>query len=390
MACYIASRENRFYVNVEESFGAVAAVTASHRFTASAMEVKEEALYPQRRDKTGTRTRGPVMGPLRRKVQFAVKSYLVGTEAGTAPNYGPLVHSAMGKEPLVSAGGIVESVPASNRIRFTTPHEMVAGQGVSFGGEVRFVAAVVDEFTVELNIPFTLVPGPGALTGPTVSYALGNDLKSLSLFDYWSPESAVQRIVSGGVVNRMTISVNGDVHDLEFAGPARDVIDSSSFENGVGELMAFPLEPAVAATYEAVPVSGHLGQAWIGAVPSQFLTLTKASVELDNGVEMRSSEFGSSLPRCVVPGAREVTFDCMLYGRDDGATKEIYQAARTRSPLQVMLQLGQQGGQMMGVYVKSLVPEVPEFVDKETRLQWKLSGCLAEGSSDDELYIAFA
>jgi hypothetical protein len=390
MACYIASRENRFYVNVEQSFGAVAAVTAAHRFAASGLDISEEAVYPQRRDKTGTRTRGPVAGPLRRKVDFAVKSYLVGTEAGTSPNCGPLIQSAMGKAPLVSAGGIVESLPAVNRIRFTTAHSLVLGQGVSFGGEVRFVVAVVDDYTVELNVPFTLAPGAGALTGPTVSYSLGNDLKSLSLYDYWSPDSAVQRLVCGGVVDRMKVSVNGDVHDLEFSGPGCDVIDSASFTSGLGQLSAFPVEPALAAEYRAVPVSGHLGQAWIGAIPSQFSTLTKASMELDNGVEMRSLEFGSSVPRCFVPGPREVSFDFMLFGRDDVATTAVYQAARTRSPLQMMLQLGQQGGQMMGIYVKSMVPEVPEFEDKESRLQWKFSGCLAEGSGDDELYITFA
>jgi hypothetical protein len=55
-----------------------------------------------------------------------------------------------------------------------------------------------------------------------------------------------------------------------------------------------------------------------------------------------------------------------------------------------MFQLGQEAGQMFGIYMKGLVPEVPEFDDAETRLQWHFSNCRAQGTIDDELVIAFA
>jgi hypothetical protein len=35
------------------------------------------------------------------------------------------------------------------------------------------------------------------------------------------------------------------------------------------------------------------------------------------------------------------------------------------------------------------VPEVPEFDDSQTRLQWKLSGSRAQGTGNDEMYVAF-
>ena len=67
----------------------------------------------------------------------------------------------------------------------------------------------------------------------------------------------------------------------------------------------------------------------------------------------------------------------------------LYQASRQRSPIGVMLQLGQQEGQLFGVYLKSVVPEVPEFDDGETRLQWQFSNCRAQGTFNDELFVAF-
>jgi hypothetical protein len=54
-----------------------------------------------------------------------------------------------------------------------------------------------------------------------------------------------------------------------------------------------------------------------------------------------------------------------------------------------MLQLGHQPGQLFGAYLKSVQLESPDFDDAETRLRWKFSGCRAQGTSDDEMMIAF-
>jgi hypothetical protein len=54
-----------------------------------------------------------------------------------------------------------------------------------------------------------------------------------------------------------------------------------------------------------------------------------------------------------------------------------------------MLQLGQQTGQLFGVYLKSVLPQVPEFDDSENRLKWRFRSSRAQGSIDDELIAAF-
>jgi hypothetical protein len=308
---------------------------------------------------------------------------------GVAPGYGPLFEASMGGGPLVFAGGVIDSVIAPGVLRLTTSHGLAVGQGVSFGGEIRFVTSLVDDYTIGLNAAFSVAPSSGSSLGQTVSYSLSKELPSLSVYDFWSPVSAVQRIACGAMVDQMKVAVNGDVHEFEFSGPACDILDDSSFVSGAGGLAEFPEEPAVASGVSLPPVPGHLGQAWLGAQPEQFVTITKASISLQNNVELRAREFGALTARCGVPGERLVTFDCSLFGRDDAATKGLYQAARQRSGIQVMLQLGQQSGQLLGVYAKSVVPEVPRFDDRESRLQWSFSGCMAQGNGEDELYIAF-
>jgi hypothetical protein len=214
-------------------------------------------------------------------------------------------------------------------------------------------------------------------------------LASFNVFDYWSPETAVHRILAGTAVDRMTVKINGDFHEFEFRGPARDLIDSVSFTPGEGSLTEFPEEPNLV-DFESNIVPGHLGQVWLGASPERFYTVTDAEFRIDNNIDLRDREFGSTLPRCLSAGLRDVRLNFTLHEQDDEATKGLYQAARQRSPISVMFQLGQQPGQLFGIYLKSIIPEVPEFDDGETRLQWRFTDSRAHGTINDEVFVAFA
>jgi hypothetical protein len=154
-------------------------------------------------------------------------------------------------------------------------------------------------------------------------------------------------------------------------------------------MSSFPAEP-VLGTFDLSVIPGNLGQAWIGASPQQFQTVTAASLKLSNNLDTRTREFGSATPLAVAPGDRSVFLDLSLFEKDDVATAGLYQAARQRSPISVMIQLGQAQGQLFGVYLKSVVPEMPQFDDTETRLQWRFQKSQAQGTCDDEIAVAFA
>jgi hypothetical protein len=390
MSCYISSNNNRFYTATEPDYGEVAAITADNRFPAVKLAVKQVKEHAQRKDKTGGRTFIGVPLGVRKKTTFELQTYLTGwSDPASQPGYGPLFQGAMGGTPMHHTGKIVDSLLSPARIKFTTAHALVTGQAVAFGGEIRFVAAIVDPQTVEVNAPFSIQPTAGSPTGPTLTYGLGDDLPSVSIFDYWSPVSAVQRIVAGSAIDKMSIKMNSDFHEFDFRGGAKDVLDSSSFITNEGELSQFPAEPAVTEfAYDVIP--GHLGQIWLGNDPTRFYTVTAGEVLLNNNLDLRNAEFGSEGPQCISAGRREVLMDISLYEQANTATKILYQAARQRSPISAMIQLGQQPGQLFGMYLKSLVPEVPEFIDNETRLQWRFSNNQAQGTLNDELVVAFA
>jgi hypothetical protein len=390
MASYISSNANRFYTALEESYGRVAAITSGHRIPALKLTMRQQLEVKERKDKTGSRTFQGLPAGGRRRTDFELRTYLTSwpkTEPG--PSYGPLFQAALGGAPLGFGGATVASSTPAGRLMFTQPHGLTAGQAVCFAGEIRFVAALADAKTVQLNVPFTTTPAAGATAGGTVTYTPATELPSVSLFDYWSPATAVQRLLCGAAVGRMEILVNGDFHEFRFGGLAQDVVDSGSGPMGAGELESFPPEPALSG-FDYCIVPGNMGQAWLGSSPTQFFTITGASIVVDNHLDTRSREFGSCLPRAISPGRRSVTATFELFSLDDQATAGLYQAARQESPINIMFQLGEMDGQLMGVYLKSVIPVVPEFDDGENRLQWRFRGSRAQGTADDEVAVAFA
>ena len=389
MSSYILSNANRFYVAIEAAYGQAAPVIAGNRYPAVQLTAQQMLEPSRRRDKTGSRTFLGTPSTARRSTAFETHTYLTSWSGADAPCYGPLFQAALGATPFISSGLTVRQVSNQTLFQTTTPHGLTAGCAISWNNEIRFASAIPDALTVSLNAPFSATLIPGAALGSSVTYALGTHVPSVTLYDYWDPVTAVQRVITGAAVDSFALSLNGDVHEFAFRGPAADIVDSSSFLPGTAGLAQFPAEPASGAfDYSIVP--GHLGQAWIGRSGAQLLTLTAAQIQVKNHLETRHREFGSTLPRAVSAGPREVIIHFSVLAQSDADSAALFQSSRTRVPLPAMLQLGQSQGQLMGIYMPNVMPEVPHYNDSDARLQWDFHGCQAQGANNDELFIAFA
>jgi hypothetical protein len=386
---YISSSANRWYCAREAGYGQIPAITGANRIPAVKLKAQQQRVKSERKDKTGSRTWGGLPTGVRRKTSFEMTSYMIDwADQSLLPAQGPLVEASMGGAGVLWNGGTAAAGCDQSTIKFVEPHGLNPGQGITYNGEIRFVSAVADPTTLVVNAPFSAAPAEQDAIGATATYSLAGNLPSISVFDYWDPVTAVQRVLTGAAVDRMTLSLNGDFHEFEFKGQAQDIVDSASFTSGQGTMVTFPAEPA-AAPFIYSPVPGNLGQVWLGAVPDQFFSVSAASVEVGNNMELRSKEFGSMLPLAVAPGMREVSVTLELFSQDNAATAGLYQSARQQSPLALMFQLGQTNGQLVGVYLKSLIPDVPDFDDSETRLKWKFNDVRAQGTIDDEIMVAF-
>ena len=389
MASYISSNNNRFYAKSETVFGQIPDIDGSNRFPAVELSAHQQLVRSQRRDKTGTRTFLGSSPLSRRATAFSVSTYLTSWNGVNAPGYEPLLQSACGGLVALSSRLIIAAVPDSLHLVTTSPHGLVPGNAISQGAEIRFAVAIIDQVTLVLNAPFSGSLAVGSNLTPCLTFSLGETLPSFSLFDYWDPTDALQRIITGATVDALSISTNGAFQELTFSGLAADLVDSKSFVSGDQGLETFPIEPNLGG-FDYSIVAGHLGEAWLGVSPTKFLTLTAASIELKNGLIARNMEFGSAYPLSFAAAERSVSLNFSLFADDSAMLTDIYVAAKQHTPLPVMFQLGQQRGQMMGIYMPALVPEMPIYNDHQPRLIWDFKGSLAQGKKNDELYIALA
>jgi hypothetical protein len=386
---YISSNANRWYIGSESAYGLVPAIAPGNRIPAVKLTAQQQRAKSQRQDKTGSRTWQGMPAGMRLQTSYDMTTYMRDwPDPTTMPSHGPLFEAAMGAPGVLWPGNTANTGTTASNIAFATPHGLVPGQAITSAGEIRFVAAIVDASTVILNAPFSAAPALGAAIGPTATYNLAEQLPSFSIFDYWDPVTAVQRVLCGAAVSGFTVKLNGDFHQFDFKGPAQDLLDSSSFTTGQGGLTTFPAEPALDG-FSYSPVPGNLGEVFLGVFPTQFLSVSAASIQIQNDLDARCKEFGTILPLAVAPGTRTVSVTLELFEQDDAATPALYQAARQQSPIAMMFQLGQIPGQLLGIYLKSLVPSVPQFDDSCTRLQWKFSEMRAQGTSEDEIVVAF-
>ncbi len=376
MSCYISTRNSRYYAATETEYGRVAPVTAAGRFSGQWLQVRQRWDEPKRRDKTGTRTHQGVAGRLRKQTAFEMSVYLYARERGEAlPRCGALIEAAMGGAPRVSSSGLPVSHIQGTTAVFGAAHGLEPGDGLSIGNDVRIVTACPDAQTAWLSAPLT--QAGAATTGGAVSYGLAMLPPSFSLYEYWTPEAAVQRILNGAVVDELEIELNGDFHEITFRGAAAGLIDSKTFEAGQGGLAAFPPEPGVEPIAEM-------------PVPWPLETVASARIRIRNNMELRWRDFGLTEPKCAVPGDREVTVDLEIYSTSAESCEEIYACAVRREPMPFMVQMGEIPGAMCGIHIANLVPALPEFLEGEERLRWRLRGSVAQGSRDDEVQIVFA
>jgi hypothetical protein len=386
---YISSNANRWYCALESAYGIIPAITAANRIPAVSLSAQVRRANCQRKDKTGSRTWAGAPLGMRTQTSYDMKTYMRDWPDPTVlPPYDPLFEAVLGGAGMLWSGVAANTGTTTSSIVFVTPHALVPGQAVVSGGEIRFVAAVADPNTVILNAPFSVAPVVGLPLSPTATYNPAETLPSFSLFDYWDPSTAVQRVITGAAADQMNLKLNGCFHEFEFKGQAQDIVDSVSFTANQGGAATFPAEPVVGA-FSYSPVPGNLGQVWIGVIPNQFMTVSSASVQIKNNIDMRANEFGSSLPQGIAPGQRDVSISLELFSGDDIATESLYQAARQQIPMGIMFQLGQVAGQLLGIYLPSVVPVVPEFDDSDTRLKWKFEDTRAQGTGDNEIVIAF-
>ena len=198
MASYISSNANRFYTALESAYGE--AGSGRGRQPHSGVEAGDPAAERtgrtegQDRQPDVCRDAGRWTAAHHLRIADVPDELVEDRPAGLRP---AVPGGARRRAAVIRGrhGGCTAPPTGSSDSRL--PHGLAAGQAVSSGGEIRFVAALVSDSAVRLNAPFTVTPAAGAAIGSAITYVPATELPSVSLFDYWSPATAVQRMLAG-------------------------------------------------------------------------------------------------------------------------------------------------------------------------------------------------
>lgn len=388
MGCYINSTNERLYGALETEFGTAVNLTAQDRLSFRSLKLKEETIRASRRDKTGSRTRFAPHPEIRTENTFDLVCYFPGRDpANPTDAMTNLVESALGGERR-PAGGLTVSATSANPagLTFAAPHGLATGQGLRFGGQLRFVRAVPDANSVLLSAPFDNGITAGSALGISATLFPGEKPRSITLGNYWTPNGSLDRILAGSVIDEMEIALNSDFHGVRFRGVTREVASASSFAAGSTGLSQFPAEPS--ADYQSfLLVPGHIGRLFLGGIEFYLLSL---SLRLKNQVDARVREFGLNVAPCYSADLREVSVQFGLYASTKEAVLGLHAMARQRQETDLSIQLGNKAGQLVGIHIPKFIPEIPEITDAESRVVMSYPSSLAYGVVNDEISIAFA
>lgn len=394
---YVLSSQQRGYVKKESAEGTVPSLAAADAFRFASLSLVGEQDYIQRRDKLGHRTFLGVVAGGRRRGSWSMDGHLVPNgAAGTAPDMDPFFEAAMGGAQRNYAGGTTHaSTPSTTTsIVFNAAQNLIVGDAIGFGGELRFVTAITAgtagaATTVTVDPAFATAPGLGAAISGSSNFPLGTNLPTLSIASYQDPAAAQQLIINMCVAERLRIAINGDTHDVSISGNGQQLIDSITFVNPTGGLTSFPVEPTSPVT-NGVPIAGHYGQVWIGSPIAKFASLQAASLELANGVIMREREFGSQVPLGHAEGVRSISAELDLFEQDNADTTALMTAAKNRTAIKLYFQLGTTLGQIFAAYMSAVILPLPGRSDDQENVRWTFAGARAQGSSaNSELYLSF-
>ena len=196
MANYISSNANRFYVGLETAYGQAAGITAANRFPAVQLSAHQVLEQTKRRDKTGSRTfiGSPKMA--RRNTAYEVRNLFdivdrIGSAVRRTFISGSAWWGARGQYGALHPAGAPVYNTANN-----CPSWAYLWFSSFLQWRIRFAVAFPDVSTMTLNAAFSVTPIAGTVLAPAVTYSLANLLPSVTLYDYWDPITAVQRVIT--------------------------------------------------------------------------------------------------------------------------------------------------------------------------------------------------
>jgi hypothetical protein len=296
---------------------------------------------------------------------------------GTASYFAALLKAGFGSQTLPGLSTTVNDDAASTTGATLTSAEGLAEDDlmtfdVASGARTEITRVTgIDTLDVTFDA-LSVAPDDEGDAVAGVTYKLATSIsQTLSLF-LFHEDSGKKEAVSGGIVNEMTFQFDGTTEvQVSFSGPGKELV-----RTGFSEPSSF--------APTGTPVSGvDVGNLYMGG--SAFL-IRKASVTINNGIELRNSELGTSHPTGYFRGAnrRSVKVTVEYYFDDD----TLISKAETLTTAEARLLVGATAGKRVGMVIPKIEWEMPEFGDAASGIVLSQDGVALETDGNDEVFAA--
>lgn len=266
--------------------------------------------------KTGTRSTQPGIVGRKSGASWSLNNLPVipsGT-AGTAPDMDPLLQGIFGQAGSVSAG-----------------------------------VSVTYSFLDAGFVPFVLARFMHSQTGNTQQFGFG------------------------ALVTEASFALNGNVFETNASGPLYWALDSENFANedtaGKGGLTTYPTEVSSPTVVGSI-LQGFQGVATFDGNGMDLTTapLIACNVRIRTGNYYTQDAFGNSYPGSLEGGERMISVSASFVDNDTSALNNLKVKAKSKTPMNVTLQIGQTAGSIITMTIKSIQLSVPDYSEDGARV----------------------
>ena len=325
----------------------------------------------------------------RESASWAIEGDIIpaGAATPTKPDMDLFFEAHLGTQRLATAHTTTTTGSTTTVVQLTAGGVAAAGLAAgdmvavdvdaTFGLEVRQIVSIAtDAITVDRALSAAPATGRNVKTGWTVRLSEAQQ-KSLHLWGYLNGDNFRHRV--GGAIARMMAL------DIDFSGEAP--VGGVKF-SGDGEKIATHTTSRPTPVTVGQPLLPSVGKCWIGTA---LTNIVKASLNSDNGLELRANESGSLFPTGVKRTGNKgrynisQTLEVLL---TTGAIEGYYDNAASLTAYDVLTQLGATAGQIVAWRTPKFIPSV-DISEVGDEASVNASGRCYGTSGDDELSIFF-
>jgi len=327
----------------------------------------------------------------RESAGWAIEGDIIPAGAGVPmkPDMDLFFEAHMGTQHLATAHTTLAAGSTTTVLNFTPGGVAASGVQVgdmiavdvsaTFGIEVRQIPAggiTGDAVTVDRALSAAPAAARDVKVGWTVRLSEAQT-KSLHLWGYLNGDNFRQKV--GGAIARMMAL------DIDFSGdtPVGGVKFSGDGEKVQTHSTARPTPVTV-----GQPLLPSAGKCWLGTA---LTNIVKASLNSDNGLELRANESGSLFPTGVKRTGNKSRYNvsqAIEVLLTTGTIEGYYNNADDLTAYDVLTQLGTVAGQIVAWRTPKWIPDV-DIADVGDEASVSASGKAYGTSGDDELTIAF-